>query len=330
MPQGEIVLKIAIAGCGMAGSYLYRLLKDGGLKDVDVYGVLHPNRCGSRPCAWGFTPSSEYRSLLSTMVDPERYVLQRMDRVKFDGLDIGADIFTVDKPSLINDLVKGAEVHYGPLPIDKYDRIVDATGVDRAYLPPVEGADLIADCVQYRVRSVEQLGMWFRTSEIGYEWCFPVGGDEYHIGFGNLKGKVTDYRPSITNGPIEDLKIRCKCFSKVRMSSPHDSQPFTSIGKVVGVGESIGMVGPLGSDGNIYAMQGAKLLYDNWDDLDAYSAAILKKYDWMRKERVVLDKLNDGKMPSIIDAHTFLKHTKRIGMELDVVKAIRLFKKMLE
>jgi len=246
-------------------------------------------------------------------------------------VEMKADMLTIDKARLIDDMVGGDEVRHDR-PIEaEFDRVIDATGASRAFLEPAQGPEVIADCIQYRVRNDADLGMWFKTSGLGYEWCFPLGNNEYHLGFGNLAARVKDYRPVETEGPPISLsQIRCKCFSKVRLTSPFHSQPFVSRGKVIGIGESIGTVGPLGADGNLYAMQSAEMLLENWNDLEGYSVAILKRYDWMRKERKVLDKLVGGRMPSITDARTFIAHGKRVGIEMGPIEALRLFRKAME
>lgn len=313
----------------MAGAYLFRLLKENGYEDVDVYDVPSSTRCGRRPCAWGFAPSSEYRRLVSRFADPERFILQQLDSITIDGVKLKADMLTVDKPALQGELLSGVEVSLSPLDQGSYDRIVDATGVARAYLGPVDGPELVAECVQYRVSSPEPPGLWFNTSSIGYEWCFPLGGNEFHLGFGNLRSGVEDYRPSIEVPPREG-SVRCRCRSRIRMSSPYHSQPFVVDQRIVGVGESIGTVGPLGGDGNLYAMQCAELLMENWDDLDAYAQEVLSRYAWMRKERVALDKLRRGRLPSPLDTRTFLQHTQRVGIEMSMGQALSWFRKALQ
>ena len=247
-----------------------------------------------------------------------------------DGVKIGSDMITLNKPALIARLAEGADIREGRIDLDRYDRVIDATGVERAYLPRIEN-DVIADCVQYRIRSEEPMGTWFRTSSLGYEWCFPLGNEEYHVGFGNLMTDVNDYRPAFLNDTSSGLKqVRCRCRSRVRLSSPFFSRPFVTGGKVVGIGESIGAVGPLTGDGNLYAMQTAEMLLEHWDDLDGYAGHVLKRYDWMRKERRTAEKLRDGRTPNLSDALVLKRHSNMVGMEMNTLHILRLFRRSLE
>ena len=321
-------MKIAIAGAGMSGAYLFRRLIDEGHKDIDLFDVKKTNPCGCRPCAWGFAPVAETFDLIAKVTDPARFEMQRSDVISFDGVDVRSkNMLTMNKPALIREMIGDAEVKEGAVDLIKYDRVIDATGVCRAYLPPIED-DHIAQCTQYRVRSESPLGFWFRTSTVGYEWCFPLGGDEYHIGIGSLKSDVRSYRPSTDKDDRElSVKVLCKCHSSVRLTSPFFSQPFLK-GNVVGIGESIGAVAPLASDGNLYAMQCGEMLMENWDDLDRYSETVLKRYDWMRKERKGLERLMEGRTPSLPEALTMRGHLKSVGVEIKTGQIIRLLRNM--
>ena len=320
-------MKVAIAGAGMSGAYLYRLLDEEGIQ-ADVYDVKRRNPCGLHSCAWGATPTSEVRKLVSRFLEPTAYELQRFDSINIEGLDIPADLLTIDKPRLINDLLCDTEVHTQPFDPNDYDRIVDATGEARAFLGPTSGPQFLAPCRQYRIKLDEDLGMSIKISSLGYEWCFPIGNNEYHMGFGNLKTDTTEFRPS-TTGVMERGKILCRCNSKVRLSSPHATQPFVS-GNIVGVGESIGAVAPLAADGIVYAMQTAEMLVDHWDNLEQYPTDILKRYDWMGKERQGLNRLFAGKMPSIRELRAFLHHTRIAGLSLSLKQAMFFFRRILD
>ncbi len=312
----------------MSGAYLYRRLINDGFQDIDLYDARKSNRCGCRPCAWGFAPIKETYDLISKVTEPERFELQRSEKISFDGIDIRSHMLTINKPALIKELIGDAEVKEGLIDLNRYDRVIDATGLSRAYLPPIEN-DQIAQCIQYRVRSDEPLGFWFKTSSVGYEWCFPLGGNEYHIGIGSLKADVGAYRP-VKDKDGQDLSVQtlCRCHSGVRLTAPYYSQPLVKDQKIVGIGESIGAVAPLASDGNLYAMQCGEMLLENWDDLDRYSKLVLKRYDWMRRERKGLERLMEGRTPSLPELMSMRKHLKSVGIELKAGQIYRLLKNM--
>jgi flavin-dependent dehydrogenase len=316
-------LKVAIGGAGIAGAYTYRLLREQGI-EADLFDIERRSRCKLRPCAWGFAPSSEFERLVSRFLEPRDYILKQFDNIVVNGRTVRADMLTADKPKLVRDLLGEAKPRHDPLPVEIYDRVIDATGIGRAFLPPTEGSELLVQCFQHRVRSERLMPLSFTSSKFGYEWCFPIGGNEYHIGYGSLETSVKGPKPFPKDG--NGLSTICSCSSTIRLTSPHYSTPLVAENKFIGVGESIGAVGPLAGDGNLYAMQCGEMLLDSWDDLEKYQGKVLKKYDWMRKERRVLEKLWSGKKPSITDARTFIRHCKMAGMELSVTDAINFFR----
>ncbi len=313
----------------MAGAYLYRLLKEDGFTSVELFDVERHSACGQKPCAWGVAPHPEYRRLVGRFLDPEDYELAHRNTIALDGIGMKADMTTIHKPRLVDDLIGDARVRFDLLDINDFDRVIDATGCDRAFLGPADGPEMIAECAQYRVRSPRDLGLWFKTSGLGYEWCFPLGKDIYHVGFGNLSHLSGDYRPEQSGAIGSDCKVLCRCASRIRVSSPYYSRPFVAE-RIVGVGESIGTVGPLGGDGNLYAMQCAELLLEHWEDLDGYTTEVLRTYDWMRREREALEKIVRGRVPSLKDIRVFTGHSKRVGIEMGPVQALKLFKQAVE
>ena len=176
-------MKIAVAGAGLTGSYLYRLLVAGG-HEVDLYDRPPRTKCGINPCAWG-TSRGFAENVRAAGLDAATYVLTASDHVVMDQVRVKADIFTFDKQRLIRDLRQGATIRQGGPDFAKYDRIVDCTGVSRAFLPPV-GDDVVLPCVQYRVRTEKPLENEIRLRAIGYSWCFPLSPNEYHVGCGSL------------------------------------------------------------------------------------------------------------------------------------------------
>jgi len=319
-------MKVAIAGAGMAGAYLYRLLREQGIT-AHIYDANEPTSCGITSCGWGAVPTVEVQRLISRFLEPSDYELQRFREINIEGVKIKGDMLTIDKPRLIKDLLDGAEVRFDPLDTGMYDRIIDATGVVRAFLGPSTIPPLLADCTQYRVRTDQPKELSIKISSLGYEWCFPLSDNEYHMGFGNLHGDAEGY--TLPTDIMAEVSVCCNCRAKVCLSSPEGTQPFV-VGKVVGVGESIGAVAPLAADGIVYAMQTGELLIERWDDPNAYAREVLRRYDWMNLERRGLNRLIEGRMPLLEELRAFLKHTRMAGFDMRMRHAMYFFRRMLK
>jgi flavin-dependent dehydrogenase len=89
------------------------------------------------------------------------------------------------------------------------------------------------------------------------------------------------------------------------------------------VGESIGTVGPLGGDGNLYAMQCAEMLFENLCDLEKYQEEVLRRYEWMRRERTSLVSLLSGHRPAPRDVKVFVQHARRVGFTMNPIQALK-------
>jgi flavin-dependent dehydrogenase len=320
-------LKIAILGAGMTGAYLYRLLSTKGL-EIDLFDRKPATRCGISPCAWG--TSRGFRELVQAAgLDPARYILGRFDYVMMDGLRIKADLLTFDKPALIRDLLQGAEIRHGrPDPLS-YDRAIDASGVSRYLLPPIAD-DLVLSCIQYRIESGTPLANRIKLGGIGYAWCFPLSGREYHIGCGSL---LNDPRRILQDLGWTDsdpsAKRLCACGGLIRLSGPHYSGPFfqrVETGEIWGVGEAIGCVAPLAGDGIVPGMKSVQILLAHWDDPSGYEQAVLQEFGWMKKERLVLDRLRKSQTLGLREALVLKRNSKRMGMKVGLKQAAGLLK----
>ena len=58
-----------------------------------------------------------------------RFEMHRSREISVDGVKMGSDMLTMDKPALIKEMNKGALIKQGQIDLDAYDRIIDATGV---------------------------------------------------------------------------------------------------------------------------------------------------------------------------------------------------------
>jgi flavin-dependent dehydrogenase len=321
-------LKIAIAGAGVAGACLYRLLSKEG-HQVDLFDRDPGTRCKIRPCAWG-TSRGFPELVKASGLDPERYVTKHFGWVVMDGYRIPADLATINKPALVKDLRRGADIKSDSPGVKEYDRIIDATGVSRAFLPAIQD-DVVLPCVQWRIRTDLRLENRIKLGGIGFAWSFPLSRHQYHVGCGSLL--------SDPNNIIEELgwvrnstsrgkgKALCACTSLVRLTGPHGSQPFVidnGTCSVWGVGEAIGCVAPLAGDGIVSGMRSAQILMDYWNDPKGYTKAILKEFQWMKPERHVVDKLRTKRRLGMDDAWVLRKNSRRMGMKVGLREAYAL------
>jgi flavin-dependent dehydrogenase len=338
-------VRVAIAGAGIAGAYLARILAERGIL-ADVYDDLsHETSCGYRSCGWG-APLGIGKYLGDIGMDMSDYLLESMSPMSFDGLMARTPLCTIHKPRLIRDLNEGLEIRKKKVELDDvcaYDVVVDATGISRSLLPPCR-SDLTLPTVQYRVRAEAEgdgrLGAGVhgnRIPALGYVWIFPLGKGQYHIGIGCLglaqmeellQGFCQEMSGKYSFAPI------CGCKGTVRVASPFYSTPLLVSRErgdgrsqtLVGVGESIGTVSPFTGEGIVYSLECARLLADSWPDFEGYSRRVLSHFSWMKRERETIDFLlsPEGKTrPRIRDRWRFYRNAHRSGIRLPIIEAFR-------
>ncbi len=313
-------MKIAIAGAGLTGAYLYRLLKNRG-EQPDIFNQDPVTKCGISPCAW--ETSRGFAELVAAAgLAPENYVVCRPNHILMDEIRAEADLMTFDKPKLIRDLLDGAELKTPPIPLSGYGRIIDATGVRRALLPSIR-EDLILPCVQWRVRADRPLDNRIKVGKIGYAWCFPLWENEYHVGCGSLVSDPAQILSKLGWIPGDGSARNkvCGCRGLIRVTGPHESLPFVAEDKIWGVGEAIGCVAPLAGDGVVPGMKSVQVLLGNWDDPQRYTRAVLREFNWMKGERKILDKLTEKGRLNLGDTYRVIKNLQRLGMQLPLKHA---------
>ena len=328
-------MKIAIVGAGVAGSYLYCLLMNKGIH-ADLFDVEHETACEINPCAWG--TNNEFKSLISDALGYYKpYIIKHINVMLMDNIKTGCELYTINKPMLLRHLNNSSVSIIKPdkSALNSYDRIIDATGANRAYLPRIKN-DMILQCAQCRVGRTEyEHECAIEYFWIGYFWRFPLGNNAYHLGCGSLTGD-----------PVKKLKsskwiaeateyLTCDCKSSIRITSPYYSQPFYVKGEngkpdIIGVGEAIGAVAPLAGDGIVSAMKSCQLLMDSWNNPEEYSRKILAEFAWMKKERNVVDKMVNKERLSIIDYRVLVDNAKRMGLKLSIKDSMRLISKLTE
>jgi flavin-dependent dehydrogenase len=338
-------MKIAIAGAGIAGGYLARLLGQKGIVP-DVFDRRgHDTRCGCRSCGWG-APAGIGTYLAGVGLDPENYLLEPMPSMHFDGLVARTPLCTIDKPRLLRDLLGNSELKrrdLGREEAEDYDIVVDATGIARAFLPPCR-SDLTLPTLQHRVlvesHGDEHLPAGVYGNQVpglGYLWVFPLGKNQYHIGAGGIGLDRLDhildrfYRDRAGRFSFTTL---CSCEGIIRVASPYYATPFSarktrSDGTsclIMGTGESIGTVSPFTGEGIVFSLECARILAGSWPDPDRYSTGVLARFAWMKKERETLDYLLSRKGkggPRMRDRWRFFLNARRSGIGLPLLEAFR-------
>jgi flavin-dependent dehydrogenase len=281
-------------GGGPAGAHLYALLrrKKPELK-VSIFDMTTRNACGTKGCAWGASWPRFAELSREVNIEPEKYVLGSYDHVLINDIRLKADVIIIDKPTLIKDLLGGiSPLNPSDVDLSAFERVVDASGVNRAYLSPQPGQPLV-DAVQMRLANASVACPTVVADRTGdYTWLFPLGSDGVHIGSLSSRGIETAAQElNKVRGTLTAGQVVCRCSAKICRSGP--IYPFIE-GKVWGLGEAIGMVDPIACAGIVPAMTSAKLMTENWDDGRRYEKRIWRNYFYMVKEAKALAKFARG------------------------------------
>jgi len=320
-------MRIAIVGCGWTGSILASLLTEYGR--VDVYERRpRPSTEG----AWGI-PTREFLRLSRRLgLNGEEYILWRGRRlyarfVTETSLKLG-NLCTFDKQAFINDLVESSDArfHFSKQFRDYgYDVIIDATG-RRAVLGKT-GHEII--------RAPYQVEAFFRDPPYGdfyidfsepraggYLWMFPLGGNRFHVGCGAYDASYSrrKVREFLERHGGEILRVRTK---PMRLCRPCLSRPFL-MGRVIGVGESIGAVSRLG-EGNLPSAETAFLLAENLQSPQNYEREVSKMLRKLEHGYDLYDALEKQSLKAYVAmARTFGELQGRMSLKPNLLTAINL------
>lgn len=328
--------KIAIAGMGIAGSFLLRLLLQKGYDadDIYCYDVKRPERCGIASCAFGVAKKEFVEILKSVKLDAEKYILNSFNKIFIDDIVCKADLCTIDKPKLLHDLIGDKEITIlddgERIVTERFDLVVDATGVSRCYLPPInKKEDIVIPTIQYRVKTEEKLPLMMLPGGIGYGWCFGLGNNEYHIGMGCLQCDLEKRFEEVFGDVMKKSKIMCRCSSYVRILTPRYAMPIIS-GNIVGVGESVGCIVPLNGAGILTSMEAATILSKNLKNLPKYEKELIKKFSYLDVEVNIIKQAIRGEKPRLRDAMGVLQNSKKAGLFMHGRTLLQLLRKECE
>jgi hypothetical protein len=240
-------LKIAIVGCGVAGSYLLNRIPPE--HEVEAFEMREKDKWWA-VCAWGTSAPFISDLVEKAGLNFEDYILFRGKNMIVDPgngktFDIKLNgLVTFDKTRLFGDMKKGKNIHWGAHPKDinelkGFDVVIDATGFHRSILGKLEH-DAAIPCFEVEVEGKFPWDDFYikpYPGLSGYFWYFPLGEGRGHIGAGDFKSQ---YR-----GEIEamvkkyDWKVVRRIGRPVRILPPVYMGPFYTEPNCLSCGRTI-------------------------------------------------------------------------------------------
>jgi flavin-dependent dehydrogenase len=241
-------LRIAVVGCGVAGSYLLNRIPPE--HEVEAFEMREKDKWWA-VCAWGTSAPFISDLVKKAGLNFEDYVLFRGKRMIVDpgeghetfGIKLNG-LVTFDKTRLFGDMKKGKNIHWGAHPKDiselkGFDMVIDATGFHRSLMPKLEH-DAAIPCFEVEVEGKFPWDDFYirpYPGLSGYFWYFPLGEGRGHIGAGDFRAQ---YR-----GEIEamvkkyDWKVVRRIGRPVRILPPAYIGPFYTEPKCLACGKTI-------------------------------------------------------------------------------------------
>ena len=316
-----------IGGAGVAGSYLYRRLKDSGF-DVSIYDPKRPDYY--IPCGYATNKNHISGFLGNVSVSIDEILEREAHEIKISGNNFYVTDFlprglcTIDKMKMEKLMVEDEHISRFMIPKGS-GNIIDATGVSRYYLGKVQN-DLKMYAMEKVCRESPYNDFYFNFFKggTGYFWSFPLK-DRYHIGAGgtNLE-EVKSYLENYHGERVVARNIRM--MPTIENIFSHDA---------IGVGESIGYISPLLGEGIVPAMENAELLFQcmkktgEIDELKIiYEKAARKKlllYGQIGKLVINIQKKKVFNMHNILSIGKAIHEVENFGMKPEIMKILGHF-----
>ncbi|NWG36059.1 NAD(P)/FAD-dependent oxidoreductase [Nitrososphaera sp.] len=337
-------MRFAIAGAGVAGSYLGSMLQARG-HEVQLFEAAKPEDHWP-VCAWGASRHMLARFSKQAGLDFDDYVLHvgkrlRMDlpNDKVEHLDLKG-LVTYDKRRWEHDLMKSLEVRYGAkvtkdaFPFGDYDLVLDCTGLHRTLLPKSK-EDFIIPAYEYLLENVKGEDEFYTIGypgAKGYFWYFPLGAGKGFMGAGDVLKKYYGIKEFFERHP--EAKVAKKIGRPIRLAPPKRMEPFSD-GNIVGVGESIGCVFPMLGEGIIPSLICCDFFLESLGagkfDFKKYRKRVLSYFAYYDDVYRIVRLKMDGKLSTIRHAKLLMsmyrhmkKEESRFGFEVSLDKMNRL------
>jgi flavin-dependent dehydrogenase len=340
-------MRIAIAGAGVAGSYLGSMLQKRG-HDVEIFEASKKEQHWP-VCAWGASRHMLEKFSGQAGLDFDDYVFHIGQRLRMELPNDNEEylelkgLVTYNKHRWENDLLKGVNITYGAkvtkktFPFDKYDYVIDCTGLHRTLLPKAED-DFLIPAYEYLLEGVQGINEFYvigYKDAKGYFWYFPLDGGRGYMGAGDVEKKYYGVNEFFKEHP--EAKVVKKIGRPIRLAPPKRMEPFYD-GNVIGVGESIGCVFPMLGEGIIPSLICCDIFLDVLEnksdgnfDFKRYRKKVIDRFGYYDDVyRIVRLKMN-GKLSTVRHLNLMMsmyrnmkKEEKRFGFEISFDKMTRL------
>ncbi len=339
-------MNFAIAGAGVAGSYLGNMLQKRG-HSVEIFEAAKKEHHWP-VCAWGASRHMLERFSNQAGLDFASYIFHVGKKLKIqlpenkgEVLDLKG-LVTYNKDAWEADLLKNVKVTYGTkltretFAFDKYDYVIDCTGLHRSLLPK-SSEDFLIPAYEYLLDNVKEADDFYvigYKGAKGYFWYFPLDEGRAYMGAGDIEKKYYGIDAFFKQHP--EAKVIKKIGRPIRLSPSKRMQPFFD-GNVIGVGESIGCVFPMLGEGIIPTLICCDVFLDVLDksskkfDFNKYRRNVLNTFAYYDDVYKIVRLKMDGKLRTVRHFNLMIsmyrnmkREEKRFGFEISLEKMTRL------
>lgn len=339
-------MNFAIAGAGVAGSYLGNMLQKRG-HTVEIFEASKKEHHWP-VCAWGASRHMLERFSNQAGLDFASYIFHVGKKLKIqlpenkgEVLDLKG-LVTYNKYGWEADLLKNVKVTYGTkmtretFAFDKYDYVIDCTGLHRSLLPK-SSEDFLIPAYEYLLNNVKGADDFYvigYKGAKGYFWYFPLEGGQAYMGAGDIEKKYYGIDAFFKQHP--EAKVIKKIGRPIRLSPSKRMEPFFD-GNVIGVGESIGCVFPMLGEGIIPTLICCDVFLDVLDksskkfDFTKYRKKVLNTFAYYDDVYKIVRLKMDGKLRTVRHFNLMMsmyrnmkREEKRFGFEISLEKMTHL------
>jgi flavin-dependent dehydrogenase len=339
-------MNFAIAGAGVAGSYLGNMLQKRG-HSVEIFEAAKKEHHWP-VCAWGASRHMLERFSNQAGLDFASYIFHVGKKLKIqlpenkgEVLDLKG-LVTYNKDGWEADLLKNVKVTYGTkltretFAFDKYDYVIDCTGLHRSLLPK-SSEDFLIPAYEYLLDNVKEADDFYvigYKGAKGYFWYFPLDEGRAYMGAGDIEKKYYGIDAFFKQHP--EAKVIKKIGRPIRLSPSKRMEPFFN-GNVIGVGESIGCVFPMLGEGIIPTLICCDVFLDVLDksskkfDFNKYRRKVLNTFAYYDDVYKIVRLKMDGKLRTVRHFNLMIsmyrnmkREEKRFGFEISLEKMTRL------